>query len=764
MKSSIWIQQAFNIQGFNIWGAICLFNIAFLPAYAVNTNSSHGNGTLHLLPPLPAFRVSTQTLGLVSPVLARIFSNSSNHYLDKDDDPEAVRIVVSIFHFKDTGIPIDDIDPELLSNIAKLCEKWQCVQALGPWPKLWLSVWDKRGEKGCQLWKCWLNVGKVFGREDIVDCVMRETAPSLWREYALNGINELKGSFSGEFIAKMSEARIDAIARMEKTAKEFLRSLFELPSLCQNLPDSSKECDALALGSSMRMLSQFILDSNPQASRDVSIDFLLKKLDGTTFDILTMGNHTVCKDAAIGFKTKLLASFDQYISGLDEEIAQYFGECSNGMHENLQPSLTDLPSPNKEQISEKPNQMSSTETGKTFPQENCGETTTTIRRNPAFFNFDSTMLPSKTLPEEFIKHTGFNNISTDRKENATIGPIMAENISLGAKIFKKAAKPLPLQTVKLTHGNCQATSNTSRMNSPETASTEQLKLAASDLGKKTEIEKQSPTQCTTETASLSSDLRTRNEPGPNLRLNPLADPFDFKPLKQASVSDGPIGSVKVTIKEPEEEHKKIEEHNEQVLTSLFPNITPHALKSALTVANGDLKAAQKKLAEFFRCQETLLSQEASEHGEGGGNISNYRRFDPETGETIHIAKRDGSNYMESDELKENNHQLGNSQGACELATITVSRKDFSASTVNTRTVSRASGNSDNTTKSWSIDQREKMMQDLRDPVKKSVFRELRTKYRVLDCALVLDIIHRNDYNLGASEAEIKTHLPDNPLV
>lgn len=93
------------------------------------------------------FLVSSKVLGLASPVFAALFSQNFSEggqiiegnrpeIMLRDDDPAAMRKILGILHYKDPG---DEMDAKMLAALAIHCDKYNCIRALKPWIKIWLT-------------------------------------------------------------------------------------------------------------------------------------------------------------------------------------------------------------------------------------------------------------------------------------------------------------------------------------------------------------------------------------------------------------------------------------------------------------------------------------------------------------------------------------------------------------------------------------------------------------------------------------------------
>jgi hypothetical protein len=94
-------------------------------------------------------RVSSQVLGVASPVFAAMFngrfsegqnlSSASPKEIDlPDDHGKLVTWLVRILHFKTADIPGRVCRKDVV-QFGLLCDKYDCIQAVRPWTKLWVS-------------------------------------------------------------------------------------------------------------------------------------------------------------------------------------------------------------------------------------------------------------------------------------------------------------------------------------------------------------------------------------------------------------------------------------------------------------------------------------------------------------------------------------------------------------------------------------------------------------------------------------------------
>jgi hypothetical protein len=89
--------------------------------------------------------------------------------LDFSDDPtEALLILLQISHFQFTTVP-SKLPLNTLSDVAILCDQYDCVQLVKPWLFQWLegehSDWKQSPTLGREKW---LFIAWVFGRERVL--------------------------------------------------------------------------------------------------------------------------------------------------------------------------------------------------------------------------------------------------------------------------------------------------------------------------------------------------------------------------------------------------------------------------------------------------------------------------------------------------------------------------------------------------------------------------------------------------------------------
>ena len=122
----------------------------------------HTAGGLYIITPAKRFRVHSAALRLASPVFScmldptspfcegqRLASNTSDSPASitlKEDDPEALEIILNIAHLNGHLIPTT-LEPNLLFAVASLCDKYDMARSLRCYSILWtekLTVEDIR--------------------------------------------------------------------------------------------------------------------------------------------------------------------------------------------------------------------------------------------------------------------------------------------------------------------------------------------------------------------------------------------------------------------------------------------------------------------------------------------------------------------------------------------------------------------------------------------------------------------------------------------
>jgi hypothetical protein len=127
-------------------------------------------GTTESSEPVVTEKIATLKLGASNP------SVEPTEKIDFAEDPaEALLILLDITHFRFTKVPLT-IPLQILSDIANLCDQYDCVHLVKPWLSQWL-VDETTGWKstlrgfGGSIREKWLYIAWVFGREQVLkDC------------------------------------------------------------------------------------------------------------------------------------------------------------------------------------------------------------------------------------------------------------------------------------------------------------------------------------------------------------------------------------------------------------------------------------------------------------------------------------------------------------------------------------------------------------------------------------------------------------------
>jgi hypothetical protein len=95
----------------------------------------------------------------------------------REDDPEALRILLRIAHLKFRDIPAKPPYKTLL-NIAILCDQYDCVDLVGAFLPLWFQEEESESKKGGQ--SNWLFIAWVFGRKKVFEDLAKHLVPLIY--------------------------------------------------------------------------------------------------------------------------------------------------------------------------------------------------------------------------------------------------------------------------------------------------------------------------------------------------------------------------------------------------------------------------------------------------------------------------------------------------------------------------------------------------------------------------------------------------------
>jgi hypothetical protein len=94
--------------------------------------------------------VSSQVMSVASPVFNTMFrpkAYKEGSILAReglvqvslpDDSPQAMAVLCDIFHLQSSKVPLAHITVDLLDEIATMVDKYDCAEAIQPWPEFWL--------------------------------------------------------------------------------------------------------------------------------------------------------------------------------------------------------------------------------------------------------------------------------------------------------------------------------------------------------------------------------------------------------------------------------------------------------------------------------------------------------------------------------------------------------------------------------------------------------------------------------------------------
>jgi hypothetical protein len=90
----------------------------------------------------------------------------------EEDDASAMKILCDIFHLRSSKVPIKDMTPDTMADLATLVDKYDCAAAIQPWPKVWLNQVlgpkERLNVKGMSLPEVgkWIHISCQLGFEE----------------------------------------------------------------------------------------------------------------------------------------------------------------------------------------------------------------------------------------------------------------------------------------------------------------------------------------------------------------------------------------------------------------------------------------------------------------------------------------------------------------------------------------------------------------------------------------------------------------------
>lgn len=162
----------------------------------------HPAGWVHIITPTKRFQVFSTALRLSSPVFSRMLDPESP-FLEgqllasstqdspvsvtlKEDDPDALEVILNITHFKGHLVPTT-LEPKKIFAVASLCDKYDMAEALKGYSMLWtekLTIEDIKGRSAIR----WLAAAWAFKSEVLFKLVTAYLVKNV--KYGVKGPSE----------------------------------------------------------------------------------------------------------------------------------------------------------------------------------------------------------------------------------------------------------------------------------------------------------------------------------------------------------------------------------------------------------------------------------------------------------------------------------------------------------------------------------------------------------------------------------------------
>ena len=95
----------------------------------------------------------------------------------EDDDFKTMEILMNVIHLQHHNVP-REVSFEQLDKIAQLCDKYDLVRSLGPWPEVWSKPYEAMTET--EGYERWLFIAIVFKKAPIYSRITKHLILATW--------------------------------------------------------------------------------------------------------------------------------------------------------------------------------------------------------------------------------------------------------------------------------------------------------------------------------------------------------------------------------------------------------------------------------------------------------------------------------------------------------------------------------------------------------------------------------------------------------
>ncbi|KAH8802901.1 hypothetical protein F5884DRAFT_489470 [Xylogone sp. PMI_703] len=212
-----------------------------------------------VFPPWRSLQPEDSAIDLNSPNENSSGSHKANQIDFKEDDGQALLLILRIAHLRFNQIPNKLVYEELL-EIAVLVDQYDCYELVQPWLKNWLV--DEEKESLIPGHENWLFIAWVFHRKKVFENLATRMVKTIRvndKGQALSLKKPIESPMPSDILERILAARLQTIERLLDMAYSRIANYEDIKvTQCKERQDQ-EACDTLVYGSLVRGLQYFHL-------------------------------------------------------------------------------------------------------------------------------------------------------------------------------------------------------------------------------------------------------------------------------------------------------------------------------------------------------------------------------------------------------------------------------------------------------------------------------------------------------------------------